>query len=227
MNTDSQTYISELQNLFQENSNPKRALQQKAYMKGRFAYYGLTSPQRRMLQKTFLTKQYLPKKEIAFQICRELWLKPQRELQYFSQELVSKYQNQVDLDDIELYEWMLTQKSWWDTVDYIASNLVGNFFRKFPETQKHITQKWLASNNIWLQRSCLIFQLKYKTETDAMLLAHCIQYLKGTKEFFINKAIGWALRQYSRTNPSWVEDFVEKNPGLSNLSKKEALRLLK
>lgn len=222
-----QTYITELQNLFQENANPERALQQKAYMKDKFAYYGLTSPQRRLLQKPFLTKQYLPKKDIAFQICRQLWQKPQREFHYFSLELLNKYQKQVDKKDIALFEWLILHNSWWDTIDFIAPNLVGNYFRKFPETRKQITQKWLASNNIWLQRSCLIFQLKYKTETDSILLGQCIQNLKGTKEFFINKAIGWALRQYSRTNSIWVIDFVKNNQDLSNLSKKEALRLLK
>lgn len=220
-------YIKELQNIFQENADPERALQQKAYMKGKFEYYGLASPQRRILEKPFLAKQFLPNKEIAFQICRELWQKPQREFHYFALELIDKYQNQIDKKDIALFEWLILHNSWWDTIDFIAPNLVGNYLKKFPETREQITQKWLASNNIWLQRSCLIFQLKYKEETDSILLAHCIQNLKGTKEFFINKAIGWALRQYSRANPIWVEAFVEENPDLSNLSKKEALRLLK
>lgn len=220
-------YILELQKVFQENTNQTRAKQQAAYMKNKFAYYGLNSPQRRELQKPFLTKPFLPPKETAFQICKELWLKPQRELHYFSQELVNKYQNQIGKRDIAFFEWIILHNSWWDTIDFIASNLVGNYFVKFPEQRQQIVNKWLQSHNIWLQSSCLLFQLKYKTETDTKLLSYCIENLIGSKEFFINKAIGWILRQYSRTDANWVINFVENHPDLSNLSQKEALRLQK
>ncbi len=220
-------FITELHTIFQENTNPERAKQQATYMKGKFAYYGLTSPQRRQLQKPFFAKQFLPTKEVAFQMCKELWLKPQREFHYFSQELISKYQKQVEKEDIALFEWMITHNSWWDTIDFIAPNLVGNYFNEFPAQRKKTIDKWLKSNNIWLQRSCLLFQLKFKTNTDTKILAYCIENLIGSKEFFINKAIGWILRQYSRTDANWVIDFVESHPDLANLSKKESLRLLK
>jgi len=220
------TYITELQKVFKENANVQKAAQQKAYLKNKFAFYGLTSPQRRVLQKPFLANQYLPKKEFALQICEVLWAKPQREFHYFSQELIGKYQKQLDIEDIELFEWMLLNNSWWDTVDFIAVNLVGNYFTKFPERRQQVVDKWLQSGNIWLQRSCLLFQLKYKFNTDTILLAYCIENLLASKEFFINKAIGWCLRQYSRTNSAWVSNFVENHPLLSNLSRKEALRLL-
>lgn len=221
------SFIIELQKLFQENTNQERAKQQAAYMKHKFSYFGLTSPQRRKLQKPFLAKQFLPSKEIAFQICKELWLQPQREFHYFSQELVSKYQNQIEKKDLKLFEWMITHNSWWDTIDFIAPTLVGNYFLKFPEMRQIVLDKWLHSNNIWLQRSCLLFQLKYKSNTDTYFLKYCIENLIGSKEFFINKAIGWILRQYSRTDANWVIDFVNEHPNLANLSKKEALRLLK
>lgn len=219
-------YITELEKVFQENANVQKAAQQKAYLKNKFAFYGLTSPQRRAVQKSFLAKQYLPTKDIAFQIGKELWGKPQREFHYFSQELIGKYHKQVAIEDIDFIEWMIINKSWWDTVDYIAVNLVGNYFTKFPDRRLLVVDKWLQSGNIWLQRSCLLFQLKYKFNTDTILLAYCIENLLGSKEFFINKAIGWCLRQYSRTNSAWVSSFVENHPQLSNLSRKEALRLL-
>ena len=222
-----QTYITELQKVFQENANDQKAAQQSAYLKNKFVFYGLTSPQRRVIQKPFLTRQYLPTKETGFQICRELCLKPQREFHYFSQELVSKYQKQVEREDIVLFEWMITNNSWWDTVDFIAVDLVGNYLMKFPEERRQIVDKWLKSSNIWLQRSCLLFQLKYKTNTDTHFLSYCIENLIGSKEFFINKAIGWILRQYSRTDANWVTNFIENHPRLANLSRKEALRLLK
>jgi 3-methyladenine DNA glycosylase AlkD len=220
-------YILQLQKSFKENGQPDKAVKQALYMKNHFVFYGLSSPERRKLQAPFLVKQYLPKKKEAVLIIKELWQKPQRELHYFAQELANKYQKQVEIKDIALYEYLITNNSWWDTVDFIAANLIGNYFKHFPEQRQKVIDKWLQSNNKWLQRTCLIFQLKYKKETDVQLLSNCIVQLLGSKEFFINKAIGWALREYSKSNARWVVDFVENyNDKLANLSKREALRLL-
>ena len=131
----------------------------------------------------------------------------------------------LEKEDIDLFEYMVTNKSWWDTIDYIAPKLIGNYFKKFPEHRELYIQKWIASNHIWLQRSAILFQLKYKSDLDMKFLERIILSLNNTDEFFINKAIGWVLREYSRTNPNWVVEFVKKIP-LSNLSKKEALRLI-
>ena len=227
------TYLTTLATVFKENGDAVRAQQQKTYMKGRFSFFGITSPDRKQLQKPFLQKEYLPSKQEAFGISKELWRKSEREYHYFAIELVAKYKKQAAIADIVLYEHLIIHQSWWDTVDFIASNLVGNYFIHFPEQQKKITDRWLASNNIWLQRSCLIYQLKYKNNTNknqgivnTKILSHSIESLLGSKEFFINKAIGWALRQYSRENPDWVVDFVAQHPNLDKLSKREALRLL-
>ena len=221
-----QNYSNELIQLYQEHANTSLAAKQEQYMKNRFVFFGISSPDRKKLQRPFLLNEYLPTKNAAETITKELWKKPQRELHYFAIELLYKYQKQVELDDIHLYEHLITQNSWWDSVDAIASNLVGNYFTHFPERQDEITAKWMDSGNIWLQRTCLIYQLKYKENTNTMLLANNIETLLGSKEFFINKAIGWALRQYSRTAPIWVADFVENHPDLANLSRREALRLI-
>lgn len=121
---------------------------------------------------------------------------------------------------------MITHQSWWDTVDFIATKLLGAYFKTYPEEKEKYVNKWLKSNNIWLQRSALLFQLKYKTDLDTVLLSCTITSLLGSKEFFINKAIGWVLREYSKSNPEWVIDFVNENH-LTALSKREALRLVK
>lgn len=218
-------YISLLQKTFQEKANPQRAKQQEKYMKDKFPFYGITAVERRQLQKPFLVKEYLPEKEEAFTMVKDLWKKPQRELHYFAQELIHKYHKQQELLDIELYEFLITNNSWWDTVDFIAANLVGNYFKQFPKQRKLIINKWMQSGNIWLQRTCLIFQLKYKQKTDVKILSSGIEQLLGSQEFFINKAIGWALREYSKTNANWVVEFVENHKQLANLSKREALRL--
>lgn len=219
------SYLNTLSQEFKSNANAQIALQQKAYMRYQFEYYGLKAPVRQSLQKPFLVKEYLPKNDQLNELIKTLWEKPQREYQHFGQDLVFKYVKHFEQKDIALFEYMVIHKSWWDTVDFIANKLMGAYFKQFPELRETYVKKWLQSGNIWLQRSALLFQLKYRQDLDTNLLSNTINHLLGSKEFFINKAIGWVLREYSRTNPQWVQTFVN-NSSLSPLSKKEALRLL-
>jgi 3-methyladenine DNA glycosylase AlkD len=124
--------------------------------------------------------------------------------------------------DLEFY---ITEKSWWDSVDSIVPSSLGSYFIKYPEQIEHYIPKWVNSNNIWLQRAAILFQLKYKNKTDVIMLFSIVEQLKGGKEFFVNKAIGWALREYSKTNPLLISDFV-LNQKLSNLSQREALKII-
>lgn len=218
-------FIETLKLEFEQNSNHKTAIDQKAYLRNQFDFYGLKTLKRREIQKPFLIKEFLPNKKGLKTLVNLLWEKPQIEYHYFAQELTFKYVKQLEKDDIKLFEYMVTHKSWWDTVDFIAVKLMGAYFKTFPEQKTKYINKWLKSNNIWLQRSALLFQLKYKEEIDSMLLSHSINSLLGSNEFFINKAIGWVLREYSRTNPSWVLNFVNKTE-LNTLSQREALRLI-
>lgn len=218
-------FINTLELEFAQHANRKIALEQKAYMRNQFEFHGIKSTERREIQKPFFIKEFLPEKEELDNIVKSLWEKPQRDYQYFSQELAFKYVNQLEKKNIKLFEYMVTHKSWWDTVDFIAAKLMGEYFKKFPEQRAATIKKWLNSNNIWLQRSALLFQLKYKENLDTVLLSSVINSLLGSKEFFINKAIGWILREYSKTNPKWVLEFANKT-ALSNLSRKEALRLI-
>jgi len=219
-------YIISLQQEFSLNSNKEIAIAQKQYMKNKFEFYGIKSPLRRELQKAFLVQKYLPeKKELEF-IVKELWLKPERELQYFTQELVKKYTKQSEKEDINLFEFMIINKSWWDSIDFIAVNLLGSYFKEYPEQIERYVEKWLKSNNIWLQRCAVLFQLKYRQELNTELLSGIINSLLGSNEFFINKAIGWVLREYGKVNAIWVKEFV-LNTELSNLSRREAMGLLK
>jgi 3-methyladenine DNA glycosylase AlkD len=126
---------------------------------------------------------------------------------------------------IIMLEKCITTHAWWDSVDWLAK-LVGIFFRKYPELQTQYAYKWIESDNIWLQRVALIHQLFYKEKTNEKLLFELIKRRADSKEFFIRKACGWTLRQYSKTNPEKVVWFVESHK-LSGLSSKEALRLLK
>lgn len=220
-------YVSQLQDQFELHQDRNIAKKQEAYLKDLFKLYGLPTPLRKEAQKPFLLKGNLPKKSELAEITKELWAKPQREFQYFAIDLNRKYLKKIEKQDIHLFEHMITEKSWWDTVDLIATNLVGSYFKFFPEKIFSTIDKWMVSNNIWLQRTCLIFQLKYKDEIDTELLSNIILPLLGTNEFFINKAIGWILREYTRTNPDWVIEFINTHENkLNNLSKREGLKLI-
>ncbi len=218
-----ETTIEALESVFQQHANPEIALGQGAYMKDKFEFFGFQSTERRSLQRAFPTKDKRPQKEYLEFILKQLWQKPQREFQYFGLDLLAKYLNQIEKRDIVLYEWLVTHKSWWDTVDAIASKAMGKYFMAFPGQQSIYVEKWLQSQNIWLQRSTILFQLNYKEHTNTELLTYIINKFTGSKEFFINKAIGWLLRNYARVNPGWVTEFVEKTD-LSPLSRREALK---
>ncbi len=220
-----QDFIHSIVTEFERNKNKSIALGQKAYMRNQFDFFGIKTKKRRSIQKPFFVHQYLlPKADLAATV-KSLWKKPQREYQYFAQELASKYTKQLEPKDIDLYEYMVTHKSWWDTVDFIAIHLIGAYFKKYPQRTSLYVQKWLKTDNLWLQRSALLFQLKYKSNLDEALLRVTIHALMDSKEFFLQKAIGWVLREYSKTNPEWVKDFVDRTV-LSPLSKREALRLM-
>ena len=219
-------FIETLRTEFEKNRNPKIAGEQKAYMKNRFEFYGIKAPDRRVITKPFLVKAFLPDKAQSSQIVYKLWEEPYRDFHYFGQELLFKYHKKFEKEDILILEFMVENNSWWDTVDYIAVKLMGGYFKMFPEQIDRYVKKWIASKNMWLQRSAILFQLKYKDELNKELMAATIKSLLGSKEFFINKAIGWMLREYSRSDPDYVRQFCKDNL-LSNLSRREALRLLK
>ncbi|MBX6379368.1 MAG: DNA alkylation repair protein [Thermoflavifilum aggregans] len=218
-------YLQILETEFRKNSNPQIALWQMAYMKNQFEFYGIKTPVRRKIQKPLLIRENLPPNDDLGKIVKILWEKPQREYQYFAQELTEKYIKQFDKRDIILFEFMILHKSWWDTVDYIATKLVGEYFKIYPEQRNISVEKWIHSNNIWLQRTSIFFQLNFGKEIDTGFLSYIICSLSVSNEFFITKAIGWILRQDSKINPDWMLNFTS-NTRLNKLSIKEATRLI-
>ena len=140
--------------------------------------------------------------------------------------MLRKFSKKLYEDFIGLFEHLIVTKSWWDSMDGIASWCVGEHFKRFPKLIKPFTEKWMKSKNMWLQRTVILFQLGYKDKTDVNLLFKNIQKLMDSKEFFIRKAIGWALREYSKTDAQAVMNFVENNE-IASLSKREALKWLK
>lgn len=218
-------YIKTLYAEFELKRNPDIATSQKEYLRNKFEHFGLKTPVRRAIQKPFFEKEILPKKGEAVEIVKYLWTLDYREFHHFGQELLYKYKKYFEEIDIDLFEYMIVNQSWWDTVDFIATKLVFEYFETFPHQEKEVIERWLKSNDIWLQRSILIFQLNRKKSLNEEMLVDIITELKNVDEFFIQKAIGWTLRSHSRFNPEWVETVVDEC-SLTGLARKEALRLI-
>lgn len=219
------TYVTKLKSLLQTHANPSQAAPMKKYMRDQFEYLGIKTPQRVSLLKEFYAEHGLPDVKELDQILRDLWALPQREFQYTAVGLLDRLSSQLPPDFIDTIEYLIVTKSWWDTVDSIASGTVGAHFKRHPAIRKKYLAKWRKSKNIWLRRTGILFQLGYKKETNFDLLCEIIRENLGSDEFFINKAIGWALRQYAYTDAKAVRKFV-KETELHPLSRREAMKHL-
>ena len=219
--------INDLKFHLEAAKNPSDALQMKAYMKDHFEFLGIRAPERKNIQKPWISEVQKSLSTIEkWNLILELWKFNEREFQLVAMDLLNGFKKQEwTKEDISKFEYLLTTKSWWDSVDTIASNSLGVYFKQFPEQQKIITKKWSGSGNIWLMRSTIIFQLKYKNTTNFELLSSLIRKYQFNSEFFIQKAIGWSLRQYSKFNPEVVREFIY-DTNLSGLAKREASKYL-
>jgi 3-methyladenine DNA glycosylase AlkD len=218
-------YIQPLVISFKQHASPEQAAPMKKYMRDQFEYLGIKSPLFKPLMKEFLAGSGLPPVTDLDSIVRSLWSLPEREYQYIATSLVSRLENQLPAAFISTFEYLITNKSWWDTVDSLAGGPVGIHFRRHPAIKEKYLTRWRKADDFWLRRTTLLFQLNYKQETDFDLLCDLIRENLGSKEFFINKAIGWSLRQYARTDPQAVKKFVKTTP-LHPLSRREAMKHL-
>jgi 3-methyladenine DNA glycosylase AlkD len=219
------TYLDNLKTLFEANRDPVKAGPMQAYMRDQFEFLGIKSPERKMLLREFFQRHGPPDIADLPAYVLELWAWPEREYQYAAQALIEKVKRKHLPAHIDLFEATVVQKSWWDTIDWTASHPVGDLFRRFPDLRTQTIARWRQSDNFWLRRVTLIFQLHYKDQTDEALLFELIGENLGSTEFFINKAIGWALREHSKRNADAVRQFVSQHD-LAPLSRKEALKWL-
>ena len=213
---------------FQTNGDADISKGMKDYMRGQFDYYGIKSPLRREISRPFIKEVSKESKENVYELIEMLWKQPQRECHYLALDIYYKVaKKMVEKKDMPFLEWMIQTNSWWDTIDGIAPKIFRTYFDKFPEERDKKVAEWIASDNIWLQRSALLFQLKQKDEVDLNFMFKTIKKLTGSNEFFINKAIGWLLREHSKRIPREIEEFIEQNKGeLSNLSIREGTKYL-
>jgi len=220
--------IETLSLAFRKKGDTERALGMSRYMKGRFEYFGIMAVDRKTIFKSnkiqFLN---LVKQGLLEETMIRLWEYDEREMQYCALELLDSSRKYYTPQTLDLIERLILSKSWWDTVDMLAGKTAGYLFILFPDLQLPRVTEWITHADFWINRSAIIHQLNYKNKTDFELLKKAILPHIHSSEFFLRKAIGWALRQYSRTNPQEVIQFVQEQGDLSNLSKKEALRLVR
>ena len=217
-------YLKEIKSIYAANADATNAKGAKAYLLNQFEFYGIKTPLRRKICKEFYKTHPIKDHNELSTLIKACFAEPQREIHYFAIELLGHHHKLWSKKTIPLFEWMITHNSWWDSVDSTNSFVISKFFMQFPEEIEVTTTKWNRSTNKWLQRMSLLFQLTYKKKTNTILLTQYIENCQLEEEFFIRKAIGWALRAYAYTDAKWVIQFIKTHPQLSNLSKREALK---
>ena len=206
-------------------ADPEKAKPMKAYMRNQFEYFGLKSPELREAQKPFLAA-VRHHKSIDWGLVQELWEAPQRELQYFAISYLYTLKQRLASEDLSRIKALVQQKSWWDTVDSLDP-LIGYLVSQ-DELLKPVMLDWAEDPDFWVRRAAIDHQLGLKQATDTELLKAIIFKNLGSREFFINKAIGWSLRNYAWTKPEWVAAFLrEYGEKLAPLSYREAAKHLK
>lgn len=215
--------------LLQEEADPERAHQQQAYMKSEMPYFGLRVPRCRSIANEVLSDCSPRNSQAWVSSILLLWREAtHREERYVAIELLlhKRFAHWLFPDQLPVVEEMVVTGAWWDFVDALASRGVGTMLTNDPFQTKLVLCQWAKDQNIWKRRIAILAQLKSKTNTDVEFLSQCIKPSIAHSEFFLRKGIGWALREYSKTNPDWVIEFVEKHPDLSDLSRREALKHL-
>jgi 3-methyladenine DNA glycosylase AlkD len=217
-------FIKALETAFQQNSSRELVIPMENYMKNHFSFYGIKTEKRRLIFRGIWQEHQNEVKQNSREIALQLFTFKEREMHYCGIEiLIKNLKNNYQLDDIKLIEKILTTNSWWDSVDTIAKYILGEYLIAFPNETKKVIDWFSDSDTMWLNRSAILFQLSYKQNTNSEILFHeCLKHAHS-KEFFIQKAIGWALREYGRYYPNEVKEFVKQST-LKPLSTKEALK---
>ena len=209
--------------IFRSAANSAKAAPMSAYMRDQFPFLGISTPDRKRLSNDFL--KTLKQNSMDWTFVFTCWEMPEREFQYLAVEYLTRQKAKLTDSDIPNLRKIIITKSWWDTVDGLDI-LVGDIALRHPEVSQ-ILLEWSVDENIWLRRAAIDHQLGRREKTDARLLEEIIINNLGQKEFFINKAIGWSLREYSKTNPDWVREFIDHHrEALSSLSIREASKYI-
>jgi len=206
-----------------KNKNTEQAIKMAAYMQNKFVFLGIPKPKLKEIIKPYIKEG--KKHELDWKFINICWNKNYREAQYVAIEYLDCFIKLLTDKDLPNLKKLIVTKPWWETADSIDA-IVGKIILNYKQLEKEML-KWSTDENIWLRRVAIDFQLQYKEKTNQKLLEQIIVNNFGTDEFFINKAIGWSLREYSKINQKWVKDFIKKyKDQLHKLSIKEASKYL-
>lgn len=220
-------FIQNLEHDLHQKANRELAIPMENYMKHNFSFLGIKTEERRAIFKSNYEKYKAEIKSDFRNIGWELFYKEEREFHQCAIDLlVKEFKKNYILEDLKLIENLIITNSWWDSVDVVAKYLLGGYLQQFPNETYEVIERFSNSENMWLNRSAIIFQLSYKEKTNFDLLKSECEKHKESREFFIQKAIGWALRDYSRFDPNGVTEYVNST-NLKPLSQREALRNIK
>jgi len=220
------TYVSNLYLYLKGLGDETIAHNQAKYMRDRFPFFGLMNITREKYWKEFQEIEGKLDKNKVVEFAKECIQFPEREMWYIAMQVLKNNKKKLKPEDLIFIKDMLVKSDWWDIVDSLASNCIGAICVNFPEL-RHEVNSWIHDENFWLRRTAIIYQLGYGVKTDESVLYKHILLTCHEKEFFIRKAIGWALRSYSKINQDSVRSFIETNQDkLSNLSIKEGSKYL-
>lgn len=211
--------MQEVFNLLKAHANPETAVGMAAYQRNQFSFLGIKTPVRRELTKPII-KAAKQSGVIDWDLVETAWEQDACEYQYVALDMLKAQMDLLVPDDLARFQSLAMRKSWWDTVDNMAHE-VGHIVVTYPEA-KATMLVWSQHDDFWVRRLAILHQLFLKDQTDTSLMTAILTVNFGSSEFFINKAIGWALRQYSKTNPDWVRDFIALHEDeMSSLSVRE------
>ena len=214
----------EIKKLFELKEDKENAIAMSKYMRNMFDFYGLPTPKRKEVYNDFI-KNEKKLKTIDWKFLDKCYEDNHREFQYLVYDYLFAMKQYVSYDDIPKIKEYIVNKSWWDTIDFLCK-VIGDIELRDLRV-KDLMLEWSKDNNIWIKRTAIEHQLNLKDKTDDELLEKIIVNCFGTDEFFINKAIGWALREYSKTNSIWVKEFINRYKNqMSDLSIKEASKYI-
>ncbi len=218
--------LPELRDDLEAAADPDRAKQMAAYLRDQFAVFGVATPERRSIQKPLLVASAASSQAELLDFAEACWAEDEREFQYVAVDVLRKRAGTLELDDLSRVRGLIVERSWWDTVDPLAIHVVGALVRANAELSRSMDE-WIVDPHLWVARTAMLHQLMWKADTDPERLARYVRLQAGHPDFFMRKAIGWALRQYARTDPDAVRSLVgELDGALSGLSKREALKHL-